>query len=314
VSASTQPPKWGLAIHTGAGNFTLSTIAARKDAMQATMNGALMAGYRILADGGTSVDAVEAALVILEDSGLFNAGKGSVFTRDATHELDAAIMDGRTMKAGSVAGLKHIRNPIKLARLVMETSPPVMLAGDGAEAFARQQGGIDFVDQKYFYTDRAWKALQDARAAEKRAAQADDHHGTVGAVALDQHGDLAAATSTGGLTNKRPGRVGDSPIIGAGTYASNQSCAISSTGIGEFWIRYTVAHDICARVQYQKVSLQAAADAVVQDELKPIGGEGGVIGLDVHGNLTISFNTTGMGRGYVGSDGKPQIMFVADER
>ena len=312
--ATVQPPKWGMVIHTGAGNFTLAGIAERKDAMQAAMNDALMAGYRVLAGGGASLDAVQAAIVILEDSPLFNAGKGAVFTHEGTNELDASIMDGSTMKAGAVAGLKHIKNPIRLARLVMEKSPHVMMAGEGAEAFAKQQGGIEFVDQKYFYTDRAWKALQDALAAEKKkAAEAEQHHGTVGAVALDQHGNLAAGTSTGGLTNKRFGRIGDSPIIGAGTYANNQSCAISSTGIGEFWIRYTVAHDICARVQYKNMPIQAAADAIVQGELKPIGGEGGVIGLDAHGNAMMSFNTTGMGRGYVGADGKPTILFTNDK-
>jgi beta-aspartyl-peptidase (threonine type) len=311
--ASPQPPKWGMVIHTGAGNFTLAGIAERKDAMQAAMNDALMAGYRVLAGGGTSLDAVQSAIVILEDSPLFNAGKGAVFTHEGTNELDASIMDGGTMKAGSVAGLKHIKNPIRLARLVMEKSPHVMMAGEGAEAFAKEQGGIDFVDQKYFYTDRAWKALQDALAAEKKAAQTDDHHGTVGAVALDQHGNLAAGTSTGGLTNKRFGRIGDSPILGAGTYANNQSCGISSTGVGEFWIRYTVAHDICARVQYRNTTIQAAADDVIQGVLKPIGGEGGVIGLDAHGNVMMSFNTTGMGRGYVGADGKPTVVFAANE-
>ena len=313
AAGSSQPPKWGLVIHTGAGNFTLAGIAERKDEMQAAMNDALMAGYRVLAGGGTSLDAVQSAIVILEDSPLFNAGKGAVFTHDGTNELDASIMDGGTMKAGAVAGLKHIKNPIRLARLVMEKSPHVMMAGEGAEAFAKEQGGIEFVDQKYFYTDRAWKALQDALAAEKKAAQAEDHHGTVGAVALDQHGTLAAGTSTGGLTNKRFGRIGDSPIIGAGTYANNQSCAISSTGVGEFWIRYTVAHDICARVQYRNTTIQAAADDVIQGVLKPIGGEGGVIGLDAHGSVMMSFNTTGMGRGYVGADGKPTIMFTANE-
>jgi beta-aspartyl-peptidase (threonine type) len=307
-------PKWGLVIHTGAGNFTIAGIAERKDAMQAAMHDALMAGHNVLAGGGTSLDAVQAAIVILEDSPLFNAGKGAVFTHEGTNELDASIMDGSTMRAGAVAGLKHIKNPIALARLVMEKSPHVMMAGEGAEKFAKEQGGIEFVNQKYFYTDRAWKALQDALAAEKKAATADDHHGTVGAVALDQHGNLAAATSTGGLTNKRFGRIGDSPIIGAGTYANNQSCAVSSTGIGEFWIRYTVAHDICARVQYRNMPIQAAADAIVQGELKPIGGEGGVIGLDSHGNVMMSFNTSGMGRGYVGADGKPTIMFTAHDK
>jgi beta-aspartyl-peptidase (threonine type) len=310
---SPQPPKWGIVIHTGAGNFTFAGIAERKDEMQAAMNDALMAGYRVLSSGGASLDAVQSAIVILEGSPLFNAGKGAVFTHQGTNELDASLMDGGTMKAGAVAGLKHIKNPIRLARLVMEKSPHVMMAGDGAEAFAKEQGGIEFVDQKYFYTDRAWKALQDARAAEKKAASTDDHHGTVGAVALDQHGNLAAGTSTGGLTNKRFGRIGDSPIIGAGTYANNQSCGISSTGVGEFWIRYTVAHDICARVQYRNMSIQMAADDIIQGVLKPIGGEGGVIGLDAHGNVMMSFNPTGMGRGYVGADGNPTIMFTANE-
>ena len=312
-----QPPKWGIVIHTGAGNVNLTDAIAgaddRRNAMQAAMNEALMAGYRILASGGTSLDAVQSAIVVLEDSPLFNAGKGAVFTHEGTNELDASIMDGGTMKAGAVAGLKHIKNPIRLARLVMEKSPHVMMAGEGAEAFAKEQGGIEFVDQKYFYTDRSWKALQDALAAEKKAARPDDHHGTVGAVALDQHGNLAAGTSTGGLTNKRFGRIGDSPIIGAGTYANNQSCAISSTGVGEFWIRYTVAHDICARVQYRGMPIQAAADDIVQRVLKPIGGEGGVIGLDTHGDVMMSFNTTGMGRGYVGADGKPAIMFTVND-
>jgi beta-aspartyl-peptidase (threonine type) len=306
-----------MVIHTGAGNLNLSDAIAgaadRRDEMQAAMNDALMAGYRVLSGGGTSLDAVQSAIVVLEDSPLFNAGKGAVFTHDGTNELDASIMDGATMKAGAVAGLKHIKNPIRLARLVMEKSPHVMMAGEGAEAFAREQGAIEFVDQKYFYTDRAWKALQDALAAEKKAAQTNDHYGTVGAVALDQHGNLAAGTSTGGLTNKRFGRIGDSPVIGAGTYANDQSCAISSTGVGEFWIRYTVAHDICARVQYRNTSIQAAADDIIQGVLKPIGGEGGVIGLDARGNVMMSFNTTGMGRGYVGADGKPTIMFTANE-
>jgi len=317
TAAPPQPPKWGIVIHTGAGNLNLSDAIAgaadRREAMQAAMNDALMVGYRVLAGGGTSLDAVQGAIVILEDSPLFNAGKGAVFTHEGTNELDASIMDGGTMKAGAVAGLKHIKNPIRLARLVMEKSPHVMMAGEGAETFAKEQGGIEFVDQKYFYTERAWQALQDALAAEKKAAQADDHHGTVGAVALDQHGNLAAGTSTGGLTNKRFGRIGDSPIIGAGTYANNQSCAVSSTGVGEFWIRYTVAHEICARVQYRNTTIQAAADDIIQGVLKPIGGEGGVIGLDAHGNVMMSFNTTGMGRGYVGADGKPTIMFTAND-
>jgi L-asparaginase / beta-aspartyl-peptidase len=201
---------------------------------------------------------------------------------------------GIVIHTGAVAGLKHKKNPIRLARLVMEKSPHVMMAGEGAEAFAKEQGGIEFVDQKYFYTDRSSKALQDALAAEKKTAQADDdHHGTVGAVALDQHGNLAA---------------------GAGTYANNENCGISSTGGGEFWIRYTVAHDPCARVQYRNTTIQAAADDIIQGVLKPIGGEGGVIGLDAHGNVMMSFNTTGMSRGHVGADGTPTIMFTANDK
>src|SRR4029434_5989150 len=208
--------------------------------------------------GGTSLDAVQSAIVILEDSPLFNAGKGAVFTHEGTNELDASIMDGDTMKAGAVAGLKHIKNPIRIARLVMEKSPHVMMAGEGAEAFAKEQGGIEFVDQKYFYTDRAWKALQDALAAEKKAAPADDHHGTVGAVALDQHGNLAAGTSTGGLTNKRFGRIGDSPIIGAGTYARNETCAVSCTGTGEYFIRSSIAFHVSALMAYKGMSVDEA--------------------------------------------------------
>ena len=313
AAPAAQPLRWGMVIHTGAGNFTLASLGDRQEAMRAAMNDALMAGHRVLAGGGSSLDAVQGAIVIMEDSPLFNAGKGAVFTHEGTNELDASIMDGRTLQAGAVAGLTHIKNPIRLARLVMEKSPHVMMAGDGAEAFAKEQGGIEFVPPGYFYTERSWKALQSALEAEKKAAQAESHHGTVGAVALDQHGNLAAGTSTGGLTNKRFGRIGDSPIVGAGTYANNRNCAISSTGIGEFFIRYTVAHDICARVEYQKMPIQAAADSVIQEMLEPVGGEGGIIGLDAAGNVAMSFNVTGMGRGYIGSDGRAVIQFTADD-
>jgi beta-aspartyl-peptidase (threonine type) len=307
-----QTPRWGMVIHTGAGAFTLENLGERQAAMRAAMTAALNAGHAILARGGSSMDAVEAAVVLLEDSPEFNAGKGAVFTNAGTNELDASIMDGRTHRAGAVARLRRIRNPIRLARLVMERSPHVMMVGDGAEVFAQQQG-MEFVDEKYFFTERAWQALQRAQAAEKAVGGGGGggYYGTVGAVALDQQGNLAAATSTGGLTNKRFGRVGDSPIIGAGTYASNQSCGISSTGTGEFFIRFTVAHDICARVQYAGTPVQQAADAVVQDVLKAAGGDGGVVGLDRLGNVAMSFNTTGMGRGYVGQDGRALIMFTA---
>jgi len=291
--------------------------------MRAAMTGALSAGHRVLAGGGASLDAVQAAIVLLEDSPYFNAGKGAVFTHDGTNELDASIMDGATRRAGAVAGVTHVKNPITLARLVMEKSPHVMLTGAGAEAFAMEQGGIELVPESYFRTDRQWEALQRALEAEQAAAQQGAavigrgtpaaYLGTVGAVALDQHGNLAAGTSTGGMMNKRWGRVGDSPIVGAGTFASNQSCAISSTGHGEFFIRYSVAHDICARVEYSGVTAQAAADDVVLKVLKAAGGAGGVVGLDRQGRVVMSFNSTGMSRGYMGADGKPIVMFTHDD-
>jgi beta-aspartyl-peptidase (threonine type) len=304
----------------------LASLDDRREPMRAAMTEALSSGHRVLAGGGSSLDAVQAAIVVLEDSPLFNAGKGAVFTHEGTNELDASIMDGASRRAGAVAGVKRIKNPILLARLVMDKSPHVMMTGDGAEAFAAEQGGIAFVDPKYFHTDRAWDALQraldeerqktktgaSARPATERDAP-DPYFGTVGAVALDRRGNLAAGTSTGGMTNKRFGRVGDSPIVGAGTYASNESCAISSTGHGEFFIRYTVAHDICARVEYKGMSVQAAADEVVQQVLKNAGGEGGVIGLDSAGNVAMSFNSTGMSRGYMGADGQAVVMFTNED-
>ena len=322
----TQEPRWGLVIHTGAGAFTLAGLAERREPMRAAMTEALTAGHRVLAQGGTSLDAVQAAIVMLEDSPLFNAGKGAVFTHEGTNELDSSIMDGASHRAGAIAGVKRIKNPILLARLVMEKSPHVMMTGDGAEAFAREQGGIEFVDPKYCHTDRAWDALQraldeerqttktgaSARPAMERDAPG-SYFGTVGAVALDRRGNLAAGTSTGGMTNKRFGRVGDSPIIGAGTYASNESCGISATGHGEFFIRYTVAHDICARVEYKRMGVQAAADEVVQHVLKQAGGEGGVIGLDRAGHVAMSFNSSGMARGHVGPDGKAIVMFTNED-
>jgi len=315
--------RWGMAIHGGAGNFTLDDIKDRQDAMRAGLTEALMAGHRVLAAGGTALDAVQAAVVILEDHPEFNAGKGAVFTNAGTNELDSSIMDGQTMTAGAVAGVKHIKNPIRLARLVMEKSPHVLMTGEGAEAFAKEVGGIEFVPESYFRTELRWQQLQRAIAAEKAKQGAalvphgDDpgggYFGTVGAVALDRAGNLAAATSTGGLTNKRWGRVGDSPIIGAGTYASNRSCGVSATGTGEYFIRYTVARDICARVEYTSVSAQDAADEVIQKVLTEAGGDGGVIGLDRYGRPLMSFNTTGMNRGYVGPDGNAVVMFTTQD-
>lgn len=322
--ATDQAPRWGMVIHGGAGNFTLESIKDRQAEMRSAMTDALTAGHRILAAGGSSLDAVQAAIVILEDSPEFNAGKGAVFTHEGTNELDASIMDGRTMMAGAVAGVKRVKNPIRLARLVMEKSPHVLMTGEGAEAFAKEQGGIEFVPESYFRTELRWQQLQRALEREKAKQGAalrpqsghsnqDAYFGTVGAVALDRQGNLAAATSTGGTTNKRFGRVGDSPIIGAGTYASNRSCAISATGTGEYFIRFTVAHDICARVEYRGMSAQQAADSVVQEVLKQAGGDGGIVGLDRRGNIAMSFNTTGMNRGYIGEDGRPVVMFTTED-
>jgi beta-aspartyl-peptidase (threonine type) len=319
-AATDAAARWGMVIHTGAGNFTLDSLGDRQAEMRSAMRDALMAGHAVLAARGSSLDAVQAAVVILEDSPQFNAGKGAVFTHEGTNELDAAIMDGRTMMAGAVAGVKHVKNPIRLARLVMEKSPHVLMAGEGAEAFGKEQGGIEFVPQSHFHTDFRWRQLQQALEEERAKGSAalrprsdpvrGTYFGTVGAVALDQAGNLAAATSTGGLTNKRFGRVGDSPIIGAGTYASNGSCAISATGTGEYFIRFTVAKDICARVEYRGVTAQAAADEVIHGVLKPAGGNGGVVGLDRRGAVIMSFNTTGMGRGYIGQDGQASVMFM----
>jgi beta-aspartyl-peptidase (threonine type) len=321
TAACSPQPRWGIAIHTGAGEFTLESLGDRREPMRRAMVEALTAGQRVLAGGGSSLDAVQAAIVILEDSPFFNAGHGAVFSHEGRNELDASLMDGATRRAGAVAGVTHVRNPIALARLVMEKSPHVMLAGDGAEAFAVAQG-VELVPESYFHTDRAWQALQRALEAERKAAPSSRggggqagaasaaYFGTVGAVALDQRGNLAAGTSTGGMTNKRWGRVGDSPIVGAGTYASNQSCAVSSTGHGEFFIRYAVAHDVCARVEYGGVTVQQAADAVVQDVLKAAGGEGGIIGMDRFGSVAWSVNVAGMGRGYMGADGRALLMFT----
>ncbi|NOK21472.1 isoaspartyl peptidase/L-asparaginase family protein [Corallococcus carmarthensis] len=386
-------PKWGLVIHGGAGVISRENLTPEREAaMRAALTEALQAGHAVLAKGGRSLDAVTAAIRVLEDSPYFNAGKGAVFNHDGVNELDAAVMDGKTRMAGAVAGVRHIQNPIDLARLVMEKSPHVMMVGDGAEAFAQSQG-MPLVDAKYFYTEERWQGLQRALEQE-RAKQAppapqgqppasqqpptqgatpaqpltpgqpsptpaqpsapgqqpttpapsspgqapttpppssqgqpatpaqpqpgssltpgvdpitgDHKFGTVGAVALDQEGNLAAGTSTGGMTNKRFGRVGDSPIIGAGTYA-DERCAVSATGHGEFFIRYTVARDICARVEYQDLPLPEAANYVIHDVLVKAGGEGGVIAMDRQGHVAMPFNSSGMYRGYIGEDGTPTV-------
>lgn len=301
-----------LAVHGGAGTIERSSMTPQREReYRAGLERALSAGYEILKRGGSSLDAAEAAVRVLEDDPHFNAGKGSVFTSAGTNEMDAAIMDGKTLAAGAVASLKHIKNPISLARLVMEKSGHVMLDGEGAELFAKENG-IELVDQKYFFTQERWDALQKIKAAEKNRTSGagekflitdQDRHGTVGAVALDQNGNLAAATSTGGTTNKRPGRIGDSPVIGAGTYANNATCAVSATGDGEYFIRATVAGDISALMQYRGMSLKQAAQTAL-DKVAKLGGTGGLIAIDRQGDVTLPFNTSGMYRGYVDPNGK----------
>ncbi len=294
-----------LVAHGGAGDYS-TMPPAQLEARKAVMAKAVKAGYDILARGGSSLDAVEATIRILEDSGQFDAGRGGYYTREGVPELDASIMDGRTLGAGAVASLKHIANPIHLARLVMEKTPHVLLVSSGAEEFAKSQG-IELVSPYYFYSEREWKRYEGARSAEQKKVSAiprGEEHGTVGVVALDQAGNLAAGTSTGGTVLKMPGRVGDSPLIGSGTYANNQSCAVSGTGTGEFYIRNVVAADICARVHYLHVSLQKAASDVIMDELVKQGGDGGVIALDPQGNVAAPFNTNGMLTAVVRPDGK----------
>jgi len=305
-------PNVALVIHGGAGTIERSKMTPEREReYRGGLERALATGYEILKRGGSSLDATEAAVRVLEDDPHFNAGRGSVFTSVGTNEMDAAIMDGNTLSAGAVASLKHIKNPISLARLVMEKSGHVMMDGEGAEAFAKENG-IELVDQKYFFTPERWEALQKIKAAEKHRTGAaskkilitdQDRHGTVGAVALDKNGNLATATSTGGTTNKRPGRVGDSPVIGAGTYANNATCAISATGDGEYFIRATVGHDVSALMEYRGMSLAEAAQTVLAKMAK-LGGTGGLIAIDRQGNVTLPFNTSGMYRGYVDPGGK----------
>jgi beta-aspartyl-peptidase (threonine type) len=306
-----QTKKFGLVVHGGAGTIDRSKMTPEKEReYRAGLERALTAGYDILKRGGSSLDATEAAVRVMEDDPHFNAGKGADFTSAGTNELDAAIMDGKTLKAGAVASLKHVKNPITLARLVMDNSPHVMLDCAGAEAFARENG-IELVDEKYFFTQQRWDALQKIKEAEKHGGvggkkfiiSEEDRHGTVGAVALDQEGNLAAATSTGGIANKWPGRIGDTPVIGAGTYANNQTCAVSCTGDGEYFIRAAVAHEVSALMEYRGMKLQEAAQTAL-DAAKKIGGSGGLIAIDKNGEIALPFNTNGMYRGYVDPTGK----------
>jgi beta-aspartyl-peptidase (threonine type) len=288
---------FAIAIHGGAGTLPRGEMSAEAEGKyRSGLKEAIDAGFAVLQGGGSSLDAVTRAVVLLEDNPLFNAGKGAVFTLDGRNELDASIMDGSTLKAGAVCGLTRIRNPVQLARAVMEKSEHVMLAAAGAEEFASDQG-FSFVPQSYFYTPERWRQLERIRGGDGGlSALTISHIGTVGAVALDDRGRLAAATSTGGMTGKRYQRIGDSPIIGAGTYADDRSCAVSATGHGEVFIRLAVAHDICARMRFGGRSIGAAVREVVLGELPPLGGEGGVIAIDARGEIAIEFNSEGMFR------------------
>lgn len=315
-----------IAIHGGAGTILKSNLTPdlEKEYKEKLVE-ALIVGYSILKNKGSSLDAVESTIKILEDSPLFNAGKGAVFTHEGTNELDASIMDGKSLKAGSVAALQHIKNPIALARMVMERSSHVMMVGEGAESFGKQHG-IEVVAPGYFYTKKRWKQLQQAIEKERNTsdslklknnnfmpdAQGDRKFGTVGCVALDHNGNLAAGTSTGGMTNKKFGRVGDSPIIGAGTYADNRTCAVSATGDGEYFIRIGVARDISALMEYAHLSLQLATEKVIMEKLTALGGSGGVIALDKDGNLAMTFNSTGMYRAYIDDSGAPVVQIYKE--
>lgn len=322
VFAQSKETKYVLVIHGGAGTITRKNMSEAKEvAYRAALQLALQTGYDALKAGKTSLDAVEATIHVLEDSPLFNAGKGAVFTHDGKNEMDAAVMDGKTLMAGAVAGVTTIRNPISAARAVMEKSEHVMMFGQGAEIFAKQ-AGLQIVNPKYFYTKERWDGLQDAIKQDSQKAVLDHgskksmklgtinpdyKFGTVGAVALDQSGNLAAGTSTGGMTNKKYGRVGDSPIIGAGTYANNATAGISCTGWGEFYIRNVVAHDISAMMEYKGMSVADAAQAVL-NKVDKMGGDGGLIALDAKGHVAMPFNTEGMYRGTVTEDGKIEVL------
>ncbi|TYB78630.1 isoaspartyl peptidase/L-asparaginase family protein [Bizionia myxarmorum] len=323
--------KFAIVIHGGAGTILKKNMTAEDEAAyEAKLEEAIRVGHKILSDGGSSLDAVEQTINILEDSPLFNAGKGAVFTNAETNELDASIMDGKTLNAGASAGTKTVKNPINLARAIMDKSPHVMLSGQGAEQFAAEQG-IKLVNQRYFYTENRMKDLkrlkdrekiEPAERVEKEKAInksvfydstiKDSKFGTVGCVALDKDGNLAAGTSTGGMTNKRWGRIGDAPIIGAGTYANNNTCAVSSTGWGEFFIRGLVAYDISALMDYKGLTLQEAAHEVIQKKNPALGGDGGIIAVDKYGNMVTEFNTTGMYRASMNEKGELTVGIYKD--
>ena len=312
IAMTAQAKPIAIVVHGGAGRIDRNALTPERERLyHATLEQSLRAGHAILKRGGSALDAVEVAIVVMEDAPVFNAGKGAVFTAEGKNELDASIMDGRALQAGAVGGVTTVKNPIRAARAVMEKSPHVLFTNRGAEKFA-SDNGLEMVDPKYFFTERRWKQIQkwrkeqEAKAKPQAAADPDrhaDYFGTVGCVALDAKGNIAAGTSTGGMTGKRFGRIGDSPIIGAGTYADNRTAGISCTGHGEYFIRHAVAHDISARMAYKQESLAKAAADVVQTVLKQAGGSGGIIGLDAKGNVVMEFNTPAMTRGAIDRDG-----------
>lgn len=327
--------KHAIVIHGGAGTILKKNMSDEMEAAyRAKLNEALQAGNTVLEKGGTATEAVVAAIRIMEDSPLFNAGKGAVYTHEETNEMDASIMRGEDLNAGAVAGVVTIKNPIEAARSVMEKSKHVMLSGSGAVEFAKKEG-IEIVDTAYFHDSRRLQQLKKAKERESVildhdgdqgmndpahseiefdiTLKTDDKFGTVGCVALDRHGNLAAGTSTGGMTNKRFGRIGDSPIIGSGTYADNNTCAISATGHGEYFIRLGVAKEISAQMEHGRKSLQKASEQVIHEKLKAIGGTGGVICLDRNGNIAMPFNTAGMYRGYVDVSGRTEVLIYQNE-
>ncbi len=310
-----QNKNFALVIHGGAGTILKENMNPELEKQyKDKITEALKVGYDTLSKGGTSIDAVVVAIKILEDSPLFNAGKGSVFSAEGKNEMDASIMEGKTLKAGAIAGVRTIKNPITAARCVMEKSQHVMLVGTGAEKFAKTCK-CEFADTSYFFEQKRWDQLQKVKQSESDQGSikskddfANKKFGTVGVVALDQYGNLAAGTSTGGMTNKKYGRVGDSPIIGAGTYANNKTCGVSCTGHGEFFIRCVVAYDVSALMEYKGMTVEQAANEVVMKKLKVMGGEGGLIAMDAKGNIAMTFNTSGMYRGYMKSDGKKEVL------
>lgn len=315
-------PNFGIVIHGGAGTILKENMNdSLEQAYKAKLEEAIRTGYDILANGGTSLEAVQRTINVMENSPLFNSAKGAVFTNEGKNELDASIMDGKTLNAGAVAGVTNVKNPINLAYEVMINSEHVLLSGRGAEQFAKEQG-LEIVDPSYFYTERRYKAMEKAREREEKEKNnktafydpfiKDEKFGTVGCAALDKNGNLAAGTSTGGMSNKKYNRIGDSPIIGAGTYANNKTCAVSSTGWGEFFIRGVVAYDISAMMEYKGISLQEAAHEVIQNKVPAMGGDGGIIAIDHQGNVAMEFDTAGMYRATMNKNGELKIGIYGD--